>query len=521
MKNWKILGSVTAAAVLLAAFPAYGQEKTLPEGIYVGDVSLGGLTKEEAAQEIQALVNQMSERKVVLEVEDLSAETTAQELGFTWSNPEAVEEAAGYAAEGNLIQRYMALKDLEKNPVVIPLETQVDETLVENFIAEECRNLPGEPKNAQIRRENGSFVITEGTEGIAVDTAATRQMLDEALAVLDGADVTVQAAVTIAQPQIKAADLESIGDVLGTFSTSFSSSGVARSKNLEVGSAKINGHVLMPGETLSGYECMQPFTIANGYYTAAAYENGQVVDSVGGGVCQIATTLYNAALRAELEITQRQNHSMVVGYVKPSMDAAIAGTYKDIKVTNNYSTPIYVEGGTSGKTLTFTIYGKETRPDNREVIYESKTISVQDPGEPKEQFDATLAPGTRKKVQSAHTGMKSELWKVVKVDGVETERTLLNKDTYMASKGVVLVGPALPAETVPAETTPAQDGAGASGVPSPETPAVPAEGNSGGPGVTAPSTTQTPTVTPSPGPSAGPAAGSTSPVSEIPAPPAA
>lgn len=521
MKNWKILGSVTAAAVLLAAFPAYGQEKTLPEGIYVGDVSLGGLTKEEAAQEIQALVNQMSERKVVLEVEDLSAETTAQELGFTWSNPEAVEEAAGYAVEGNLIQRYMALKDLEKNPVVIPLETQVDETLVENFIAEECRNLPGEPKNAQIRRENGAFVITEGTEGIAVDTAATRQMLDEALAVLDGADVTVQAAVTIAQPQIKAADLESIGDVLGTFSTSFSSSGAARSKNLEVGSAKINGHVLMPGETLSGYECMQPFTIANGYYTAAAYENGQVVDSVGGGVCQIATTLYNAALRAELEITQRQNHSMVVGYVKPSMDAAIAGTYKDIKVTNNYSTPIYVEGGTSGKTLTFTIYGKETRPDNREVIYESKTISVQDPGEPKEQFDATLAPGTRKKVQSAHTGMKSELWKVVKVDGVETERTLVNKDTYMASKGVVLVGPALPAETVPAETTPAQDGAGASGVPSPETPAAPAEGNSGGPGVTVPSPTQTPTVTPSPGPSAGPAAGSTSPVSEIPAPPAA
>ena len=134
--------------------------------------------------------------------------------------------------------------------------------------------------------------------------------------------------------------LSQIQDVLGTFSTDFSSSSRARATNLQVGSSKINGRVLMPGETLSGYECMQPFTTANGYATAAAYENGQVVDSVGGGVCQIATTLYNAALFAELEITQRQNHSMIVTYVPPSNDAAIAGTYKDIKVTNPYDTPI-------------------------------------------------------------------------------------------------------------------------------------------------------------------------------------
>lgn len=90
---------------------------------------------------------------------------------------------------------------------------------------------------------------------------------------------------------------------------------------------------------------MAPFTLENGYASAGAYENGRVVDSIGGGVCQIATTLYDASLYAELEITQRQNHSMSVSYVKPSMDAAIAGTYKDIKVTNPYDTPIYIERG--------------------------------------------------------------------------------------------------------------------------------------------------------------------------------
>lgn len=200
---------------------------------------------------------------------------------------------------------------------------------------------------------------------------------------------------------------------------------------------------------------MHPFTTANGYYTAAAYEGGRVVDSIGGGVCQIATTLYNAALRAELEITQRQNHSMVVGYVKPSMDAAIAGTVKDIKITNNYSTPIYVEGYTENRKLTFTIYGKETRPGNRTVEYVSETLSSFSPGAPAEQVDPSMAPGSRRQVQSAHRGVKSRLWKVVTVDGVETERTLLHTDTYNASKAIVLVGPPVPAP-VPAEPQPSE-----------------------------------------------------------------
>lgn len=210
----------------------------------------------------------------------------------------------------------------------------------------------------------------------------------------------------------------------------------------------------MPGQVLSGYECMQPFTVENGYRTATAYENGRSVDSIGGGVCQISTTLYNASLLAELDIVQRQNHSMTIAYVKPSMDAAIAGTYKDLKISNPYDTPIYVEGYTSGKTLTFTIYGKETRPANRTLKFESQTLQRIDPGEPVEQVDNSLMPGQRVKVQSSHTGLKSQLYKCVYVDGELKERTLLNADTYNASKAIYRVGPAAPA-VAPVEETPA------------------------------------------------------------------
>ena len=149
---------------------------------------------------------------------------------------------------------------------------------------------------------------------------------------------------------------------------------------------KINGTVLYPGEEFSVGQTIGPLTAAGGYELAGAYENGQTVQSYGGGVCQVSTTLYNAVLKAELEVTQRSNHSMIVTYVKPSMDAAIAGDYKDLKFVNNLDAPIYIEGYTVGKDIYFNIYGQETRPSNRKVTYESEVVSEEDPGT---QFVAT------------------------------------------------------------------------------------------------------------------------------------
>ncbi|WP_395549106.1 MULTISPECIES: VanW family protein [unclassified Lacrimispora] len=449
--------SMSLAAIVIAAgigllSPAYAMADTLPDGIYVGEYNLGGMTEEEASQKIQGLVNEMENQKITLIVDGQPVETQAKNLGFHWSNPEAVSQAASSWQGGNLIKRYLNKKDIEQNHVIIPLETALDDGSVAAFVADKCAQAVMEPKNATIVRGKGEFIVTPSAIGKTVDVAATKQALDAALANGLKEPVTATAVVLEVKPAITTDDLITIKDVLGTFSTSFSSSGASRSKNLQVGAGKINGHVLMPGETLSGYECMHPFTVENGYATASAYENGQVVDSIGGGVCQIATTLYNAVLRAELEVAQRQNHSMIVGYVKPSEDAAIAGTYKDIKFTNNYSTPIYVEGYTSGKTLTFTIYGKETRPANRTFDFVSETLSVTDPGAPKEIVDPTLPPGSKSQVQSAHKGMKSRLWKVVYVDGVEQSREILHTDTYNPSKAIIKVGPAAPAVAVPAET---------------------------------------------------------------------
>lgn len=482
---------ITAGVLTAAPFTAWAA--TVPDGIMVDDIKLGGMTEDEARKSIEDHVNNLAKQTITLEIKGKTAAAAAGELGAFWSNSEEVVQAVRQAAGGNLIARYMKKKDLELEPVNFALSIEVDEAKVGEFVQRECEGMTDEPQNAAIVRENGQFVITPGVSGKTVDVEATTKVIDEALA--GGLDHPIEIAAVIVDkdPDIKEADLQTIQDVLGTFSTDFSSSGAARSKNLQVGAAKINGKVLMPGETLSGYECMQPFTTANGYYTAAAYENGQVVDSVGGGVCQIATTLYNASLLAELEITERQNHSMIVNYVKPSRDAAIAGTAKDIKVTNNYSTPIYVEGGTNGRTLFFTIYGKETRPENRTIEYVSETLGSTDPGAPTTKVDPSLAPGARKQVQSAHRGLRSRLWKCVYIDGVETEKTLLHTDNYMASKAIVLVGPEVPASAEPAESAPADTAASISETTETQ---APIEGINGGPGMTAAPETPAPTAAP-------------------------
>ena len=146
-------------------------------------------------------------------------------------------------------------------------------------------------------------------------------------------------------------------------------------------------------------------------------------------------------LLSELEVTERSNHSMIVTYVDPSADAAIAGTAKDFKFVNNLEHPIYIEGVTENKKVTFTIYGVETRPSNREVVYESKVLSKTVPEGEKVVADGGQPIGFVD-VQSAHIGYVAELWKIVKEDGEEVSREQVNKSTYKASPRTATVGTA-------------------------------------------------------------------------------
>lgn len=182
-----------------------------------------------------------------------------------------------------------------------------------------------------------------------------------------------------------------------------------------------------------------PFTAENGYAPAASYEMGSVVETYGGGICQVSTTLYLAVLRAELEVTERSNHSMIVNYVKPSMDAAIAEGYKDFRFVNNTDAPIYIMGYADGSEIGFVIYGHETRDPNRTVTYESETLTTTESTTELVE-DSSAAYGSVNLKSSGHTGYTARLWKIVTVNGEETSREQVNSSTYNMTPNTYAVG---------------------------------------------------------------------------------
>lgn len=196
----------------------------------------------------------------------------------------------------------------------------------------------------------------------------------------------------------------------------------------------------MPGQEVSVHDLTAPYDEEHGYVPAGSYENGQVVDTYGGGICQVSTTLYNALLFAELEITKRYPHSMLVNYVDPSRDAAIAGDMKDLRFKNNYDTPVYLYGEIDeNNQLHFTVYGKDTREEGRELEFESETIEkVEYEVVYKVNSEAPL--GSMSTVQSPHTGKSAQLWKIVYQDGKEVSRDVINKSNYNKADQVIEVG---------------------------------------------------------------------------------
>ena len=424
-----------SAALFIAAFTFNAQAGVIPNGVSISGIDLSGKTGEEASKLIEDKINSIKARPVDIEISSKDIKATVGEIGFTCDNEMQAIELVKNLSTGNVVKRYKAKSDYDNSAnKLTTLNYKIDETGFDDFIDNKTKGFLEKPVNASIKRENGVFKITDEVDAVNIDKDATRQTIESELT-SDSESINVKATASMQKAKITREDLEKIRDVLGTYTTDFSSSSEARANNIRVGSSKLGNHLLMPGEVLSGYEQMQPFTAANGYQIAHAYENGRVVDSVGGGSCQIATTLYNAALRAEIEIPQRQNHSMTVSYVPASCDAAIAGTYKDIKIKNNLDTPIYVEAYTNGRKLTFTIWGQDKRDKKRTIEFVPEILSSTPAGITYKD-DPSLPVGKEVKESTGHDGRTSKLWKVVKENGVEVERTLLSTDRYAVSNHI-------------------------------------------------------------------------------------
>lgn len=431
---------LTALYLYLNGYVTKHPENKVAANIYVGPINAEGMTKASLKEALEAHCEKVKSTKVTLVIDESTEKTTLEELGFGYKNiDKLVKDAFAYGKDGSIWQRYRALRKISKEKLVFEEEYVIDNDMAKAVLKEKAVPHANHAVNATISKTSSGFHITEEKEGETVDIKKTISSLKNYLNdKWEYKDFKKKVVLKKEKPSVKAADLESIQDELGNFSTDAGDG--TRWQNLKTGVGKFNGLVLMPGEEVSAYEVTGPYDEEHGYVAAGSYENGQVVDTFGGGICQVSSTLYNALLDAEIEIVKRYPHSMLVSYVEPSRDAAIAAGIKDLVFKNNYETPIFIKGEIdSNNQLNISIYGKETRPANREVKYESETISTTD-YETIYKTDSEASIGSMQGGASAHTGREARLWKIVYEDGKEVERKDINYSKYNKSDYVISVG---------------------------------------------------------------------------------
>lgn len=232
---------------------------------------------------------------------------------------------------------------------------------------------------------------------------------------------------------------EAFPEQLSKFSTSFSSSGYGRSTNIFLAAQKLNEVVIMPGETFSFNQTVGKRTKEAGFQEATAYSNGQVVQEVGGGICQVSSTLYNAVLYANLEIVERFNHGFKPSYVKPGLDATVSWGGPDFKFKNNRNYPVRIKTDTSGKILRIYIYGLKT-DDDCSVKLEAQYISNV-PYKTIYQKDSSLESGESRVIQSGSNGCKTVTYKYLyNSKGILISSECISRDTYNPHNKIIAVG---------------------------------------------------------------------------------
>ncbi|MBQ9914779.1 MAG: VanW family protein [Clostridia bacterium] len=331
-----------------------------------------------------------------------------------------------------------------------------------------------EPKNAEYKIENQRLSITEEIVGISFDVEKAKEIISQ------NPEQDFQIPLIKTQPEITSAKIEEqlFSDLLGSYSSRYNTGDVSRSHNVALASQNIHNMVRAPGDVFSYNDSVGPRTAARGFRTANVYVGNRVEPGIGGGICQVSSTLYNAVVLADLEIVTRTNHSLPVTYVPMGRDATVSYGSIDFKFKNNTKNPIRIVATAVGGTNKIAIYGKKENPA-RTVEITTQCIATR-PFTVVQKEDPTLPEGTVKVEQKGAGGSTYNAYKITKENGVVIKNEFLAKSTYVPTEQIELIG------TMPvASATPGPDEPTSAELPE---------------ATTAPEGSSIPTVTPAPTP---------------------
>jgi len=264
--------------------------------------------------------------------------------------------------------------------------------------------------------------------------------MDEAKELLKEEKEEYQIPLEITLPDITTEKLgeEAFPDQLASFTTKYDANNKNRATNVELATAAVDGTVILPGEIFSFNKTVGPRTKAKGYELAAAYSATGVVDSYGGGVCQVSTTIYNSALYANMEIVQRYNHNFIVSYVDPGRDATVSYGAVDFQFRNTRNYAIKLKTKALNGIVTIEIWGIK-EDDDCEIILTSETTDVIPP-KVNYIYDSSLGKDEEVVKSEGADGKKSKAYKIVKKDGAIISKTILSEDSYNPMTRIIRTG---------------------------------------------------------------------------------
>ena len=290
-----------------------------------------------------------------------------------------------------------------------------------------------EPQNAYVVQD--PFELNIGSFG--TDFAIS---LDEAQNLLDEEKNEYVIPLKYIEPEIQVKDLgnDIFAHTLGSFSSKYQESNVNRSTNVKLASNKINSVILLPGEEFSYNKVVGKRTFENGFREASIYTSNGVTNGLGGGICQVSSTLYNAVLRANLEIVERRNHSYAVSYVPLGTDATVSYGSIDFRFKNNRKYPIKIIASSINGVCSVSITGIKEDIEYEVELTPKKLQTI--PFQTKYIDDNTLPLGTQKQTQYGDNGYKYETYKTLKLNGNVVSSELLSYDNYRPLNRIVRRG---------------------------------------------------------------------------------
>lgn len=414
-------------------------------GITVEGIDLGGMTKNQAEETLKSKYGKVAENKeIIIKADDEEIDINFSDLSPQYDIDDVVAKAMEIGKNKNIFEKQKYIHEgISEN---LDLTVDYNEDELKKYEEELEKKVDIAAKNATISMVNGKLVVSSSSNGRDIDVDDVDTLVKNAInndisEDLNDKTIVVDIPVTETTPSVTTAELESINGVIGSFTSDYSSSTDARATNISLALKSINGTLIMPGETFSFNNIVGERTEARGYKNAATFVSNQVVDGLGGGICQVSTALNRAVIRAGLVPTERHNHSLKTSYSDYGLDSAVAWGYLDYKFTNTYNVPIYIEATTNGsKVMTINIYGNTQAKGDKSYELLATNTEVTSKATVTRVNDASLSKGQEVWQTKPVDGYKSSSYVVTYENGKEVSRKLLGTYNYSKVDGVLKVG---------------------------------------------------------------------------------